>query len=107
MRRVELLLGAPLAKVHAAAIATLAAGSVREDSDLEFKQQLYGNNDDEKRALAGDVAALVNPIGGVYHPRSREGEWRVDKIDPNRLVGSRGAPNAPDNHRPTCAGPAL
>ena len=65
MRRVELLLGAPLAKVDAAAIGTLVGGSVHEDSDLEFKQQLYGNRDEDKRDLAGDVAALANAVGGV------------------------------------------
>jgi hypothetical protein len=65
MRRIELLLGSPLGAVDVAALQTLVTGSVREDGDLEFKQQLYGSADSEKRDLAGDVAAMANTVGGV------------------------------------------
>jgi len=49
--------GRPLAKVHAAEIATQAAESVREDSDFEFKQQLSSRTmTRSERAGKGHVA---------------------------------------------------
>jgi hypothetical protein len=65
MRRVELLLGKPLGEVDSAAISGLVSGRVKEDTDLDFKQELYGLTDNDKRKLATDVAAMANAIGGV------------------------------------------
>ncbi|WP_448062258.1 AlbA family DNA-binding domain-containing protein [Cellulomonas hominis] len=44
--------------------ALVAVGAV-EAFDLDFKEALYGRSDADKRALAGDVAALANTAGGV------------------------------------------
>jgi hypothetical protein len=43
----------------------LVAGGIREDADLDFKQQRYGNSDQDKREMAGDIAAMANERGGV------------------------------------------
>jgi hypothetical protein len=51
--------------VTAEHIRSLVANSVTESFDLDFKEALYGRGDSDKRALAGDVAALANTAGGV------------------------------------------
>ena len=43
----------------------LVEGGVREDADLDFKQERYGNKDSERRELAGDIAAMANDRGGL------------------------------------------
>jgi hypothetical protein len=43
----------------------LVAAGAQEAYDLDFKRELYGRGDSDKRALAGDVAALANTAGGV------------------------------------------
>lgn len=63
--RVEALLGSSLDEVTEESLARLVDGAVDEDSDLEFKRELYGNGDSERRDLAGDVAALANLGGGL------------------------------------------
>jgi hypothetical protein len=46
-------------------LSRLIAGGVREDSDLDFKQERYGNSDPARRDLAGDIAAMANTRGGL------------------------------------------
>ena len=43
----------------------LVKSAVREDEDLDFKRELYGNSDSAKRDLAGDLASFANHRGGV------------------------------------------
>jgi hypothetical protein len=43
----------------------LVDAGVAEAFDLDFKQELYGRTDADKRALATDVAALANTAGGI------------------------------------------
>jgi predicted HTH transcriptional regulator len=38
---------------------------VREDTEIEFKGELYGQSDTQKRDLAIDVTAMANALGGV------------------------------------------
>jgi hypothetical protein len=63
--RLERLLGGRIDEVDHAAIAALVAAEVPEAVDLDFKRDLYGGSDADKRALAGDVAALANAVGGL------------------------------------------
>jgi hypothetical protein len=51
--------------VKAEHVISLVANGVMESFDLDFKETLYGRGDSDKRALAGDVAALANTAGGV------------------------------------------
>ena len=59
------MFGAQLSEVTAAHVLGLVANAVQEDFDLDFKAQMYGNSDAEKRDLAADVAAMANSAGGV------------------------------------------
>lgn len=43
----------------------LVAAGVAEAADLDFKRELYGNNDKAKRDVCGDVAAQANSGGGL------------------------------------------
>jgi hypothetical protein len=64
-RRLEASFGAPLSEVTAPHVLELVRGAVQEDFDLDFKAQMYGNGDAERRDLAADVAAMANSAGGV------------------------------------------
>jgi hypothetical protein len=64
-RRLETLLGSLIADVSHDQVAALVNGAVPEDYDLDFKKPLYGNKDQDKRDLAGDVAAMANTAGGL------------------------------------------
>lgn len=64
-RRFTPWFGVPLRDVTRAELRTLVDGSVREGVDLDFKAELYGSSDSEKRELAADVAAMANERGGV------------------------------------------
>ncbi len=82
MRRIEILFGRPLAQVDAHALQALVTGAVREDTDLDYKEQLYGNADADKRDLAGDVAAMANTIGGVIVLGVAEVDGAPTKLKP-------------------------
>jgi hypothetical protein len=59
------LLGARLDQVTEEHLENLVTGGVREDSDLDFKHTRYGNTDQQRRDLAGDLAAMANSRGGL------------------------------------------
>jgi hypothetical protein len=64
-RRLESLFGTSLDALHAEHVRGLVSSSAQEAFDLDFKAVLYGRGDSDRRALAGDVAALANTAGGV------------------------------------------
>ncbi|MBQ1009396.1 ATP-binding protein [Micromonospora sp. M51] len=64
-RCLESVFGTPLDTLASHHIHALVTAGVQEAFDLDYKQTLYGGKDQEKRALAGDVAALANTGGGV------------------------------------------
>ena len=64
-RRLETLLGARLDQLTPEHIASLVGNGVAEDFDLDFKRQLYGSGESDKKALASDVAAMANTAGGL------------------------------------------
>lgn len=64
-KRLESLFGVRLEDLAAEHIESLVTNGVEEEFDLDFKGQLYGNKDAERRDLAGDTAALANTAGGV------------------------------------------
>lgn len=63
--RLEQVLGVPLNQVTAAHVRGLVANEVPEAFDLDYKREMYGRTDADRRALAGDVAALANTAGGL------------------------------------------
>jgi hypothetical protein len=64
-RRLEALLGAGLDTARYEHFHAMVEIQVSESFDLDFKREHYGNADGDKRALAGDVAALANSAGGI------------------------------------------
>ena len=86
MRRIEILLGKQVTQVDAGDLAALIAGSAREDADLDFKEQVYGTTDADKRDLAGDVAAMANTVGGVIVVGVREEDGAASKETPVPLT---------------------
>ncbi|MET9229161.1 ATP-binding protein [Lentzea sp. NPDC003310] len=61
----ETLFGVPLDRLQAHHLESLVASATQESFDLDFKRDLYGRGDSERRKLAGDVAALANTAGGL------------------------------------------
>jgi hypothetical protein len=64
-RRLERLFGARLDAFSHAQVVDLVTNAVTEAYDLDFKGELYGNADKDRRACAGDLAAMANTAGGV------------------------------------------
>jgi len=64
-RRLEAQLGANLDDLDHGHVAGLVTGQVPEAFDLDYKSQLYGGTDKDRRDLATDVAALANTAGGL------------------------------------------
>ena len=63
--RLEALLGSRLEQVQYSAVMTLISNQVAEAFDLDFKSEMYGSSDRDKRDAATDVAALANTAGGL------------------------------------------
>lgn len=80
--RIEALLGTAIVDADEAALQRLVDGAATEDSDLDFKEDLYGSSDSEKRELAGDVAALANATGGLIILGIREEEAVAVELTP-------------------------
>lgn len=63
--RLEALLGSRLEEVQYSDVMTLIGNQVSEAFDLDFKSEMYGHSDRDKRDAATDVAALANTAGGL------------------------------------------
>jgi hypothetical protein len=63
--RLEALLGSRLELVQYAELMTLISNQVPEAFDLDFKSEMYGSSDRDRRDAATDVAALANTAGGL------------------------------------------
>jgi hypothetical protein len=63
----------PLAQIDAAQLETLRADAVREGRQLEYKETLPGNTDEDKREFLSDVTSFANAAGGdlVFGVRDR------------------------------------
>lgn len=64
-RRLDALLGVRIDDVEARHLQALVTQRVPETFDLEYKAELYGSSESDKRSLATDVAALANTDGGL------------------------------------------
>jgi hypothetical protein len=63
--RLEALLGSRLELVQHADLLALVSDHVPEAFDLDFKSEMYGPADRDKRDAATDIAALANTAGGL------------------------------------------
>jgi hypothetical protein len=59
------LLGTSLSDVCPEDIQSLADQQLREVAELDFKSELYGNGESDRRELAADIASMRNDRGGV------------------------------------------
>jgi hypothetical protein len=64
-RRLESLFGAPFDRLTPSHVRGLVDAGAQEAFDLDFKLTAYGRGDSDRRALAGDVAAMANTAGGI------------------------------------------
>lgn len=80
------LLGARPDEAQEEHLRRLVDGGVREDADLDFKQERYGNNDQERRELAGDIAAMANDRGGLIIIGIRDENDVAVELTPVELV---------------------
>jgi hypothetical protein len=86
-RRLEAVLGAPVDGLTQDHIAGLVRNQVAESFDLDFKSELYGNSDRDRRDLCGDVAALANSSGGVIILGVEENDHAVASSAPGVELG--------------------
>ena len=63
--RLEALLSSRIELVQHADLMTLVSNQVPEAFDLDFKAEMYGPTDRDRRDAATDVAALANTAGGL------------------------------------------
>jgi hypothetical protein len=63
--RLESLLGSSIEQVEYSQLMTLISNQVPEAFDLDYKSEMYGSSDKDKRDAATDVAALANTSGGL------------------------------------------
>lgn len=63
----------PIDRVDAARLEILRTDGVREGRQLEYKEALPGNTDDDKREFLADVSSFANAAGGdlIYGVRER------------------------------------
>ena len=59
------LVGAPFRALDAERVRAWVPDGLRESEQLDFKAELYGNSDSQRRELAGDLAAFANHRGGL------------------------------------------
>lgn len=73
-------------------VLTFVTNEVAEGKNLEFKQELCGDTDEEKREFLCDVSSFANAAGGhiVYGIEEREGIARsvpgLQGIDPDKTI---------------------
>ena len=80
------LVGARAEDINEEHLARLVAGGVREDADLDFKRERYGNTDSEKREMAADIAAMANDRGGLIIIGIRDENDVAAELTPVELV---------------------
>lgn len=80
------LLGARLDEITEQHLEALVTGNVPEDADLDFKRDRYGNNDQQRRDLAGDLAAMGNARGGLIVVGIRDENDVAVELTPVELV---------------------
>lgn len=82
------VLGAPPSELGEQHLQALVENGVREDADLDFKESRYGNSDQERRELAGDIAAMANDRGGLIVIGIRDENDVAVEATPVELVDS-------------------
>lgn len=79
----------PVDQIDAARLDALKADDVREGRQLDYKEMLPGNCDDDKREFLGDVTAFANTTGGdlIYGVIERRDETNTPTGQIEQIVG--------------------
>ncbi|MGH2878676.1 MAG: AlbA family DNA-binding domain-containing protein [Solirubrobacteraceae bacterium] len=77
-----MVFGAPLDQVTEKNLQRLVDEGASEHSDLEFKEEPYGNSDSDRRELAADIAQFANDRGGVIVIGMQEGKELATECRP-------------------------
>lgn len=82
----------PLAQIDAAQLETLRADAVREGRQLEYKETLPGNSDEDKREFLSDVTSFANAAGGdlIFGVRERRDDEGKPTGEIDSIVGLPG-----------------
>lgn len=82
----------PLDQIDGAQLETLRTESVREGRQLEYKESLPGNREDDKREFLGDVTSFANAAGGdlIFGIRERRDADRKPTGEIDAIVGLPG-----------------
>ena len=82
----------PLAQVDAGRLEALQADGVREGRQLEYKEALPSNSDEDKREFLGDVTSFANAAGGdlIFGLRERRDADDKPTGEIDALVGLPG-----------------
>jgi hypothetical protein len=96
------LLGARLDEIGEQHLGNLVAGRVREDAELDFKQDRYGNTDQQRRDLAGDLAAMGNSRGGLIVIGIRDDNDVAAELTPVELLDGRRRGSARSRQATSC-----
>jgi hypothetical protein len=75
--RLEALLGSNLEQVQHWQLLTLITNQVGETFDLDFKSEMYGSSDSDKRSAATGVAALADGLAGAGPGYPAGPAWRT------------------------------
>lgn len=81
----------PLTQINVEQLESLTADGVREGRQLEYKEVLRGNSDDEKREFLSDVTSFANAAGGdiIFGIRERR-EAGITTAEIEAVVGLPG-----------------
>jgi len=80
--RVEALIGRRLGEIDAATVERMVITRVREDTDLDFKLEVYKDTDKAHQDAAADVAAMANGPGGAIFLGIRDHDGAAAEVVP-------------------------
>lgn len=80
--RIEALIGRRLGEIDAATIERMVTTHVREDTDLDFKVEIYKDADKGHQDAAADVAAMANGPGGAIFLGIRDQDGAAVEVVP-------------------------
>lgn len=107
-QRLTPILGSTLSGIDEGHLNALVAAGIREDQDLDYKENRYQDKDSGTSEIAKDVAAMANQVGGLIIIGIKEDtQARADSLTPIKVDDkerSRIHGAVADRVRPSVAG---